>query len=570
MKPRLSFLGVSLLAIVSTAFATEKAEVDRVLSAARESNLAMEHLDYLTNRIGSRLTSSDGLQTACEWTRDRFKSFGIENAQLEKWGEFPVGFNRGPWTGRMIEPTARALTFATNSWTAGTKGVVKGPAVMAPENDEQLTLIKDKLPGAWVLAPPAAAFGGRGGGGGPGGGAARAASDAFRKKLDAAYDEAKIAGVIRGTRNDLIVTGGNYQISWDKLPTTPAINLVKVQYDEIAALIKEGKPVVLEFDIRNYFKKGPIPLFNVIADIPGSEFPDEYVIVGGHIDSWDGATGTCDNGTGCSTTLEAARLLMKSGVKPRRTIRFMLWSGEEQGLFGSKEYVKAHPELMKKISAVLVHDGGTNYLSGIGVPKAMKADVDQALAPLVGLDPAMPFAIREVPGLRRGGGSDHDSFLAAGVPGFFWNQRGGRANYQHVHHTQFDTYDAAIPEYQKHSSIVAALGALGIANLDHLLSREGLMAPGGAGPGGGGFRRNSGLRLEELKVSEVGEESIAQKAGFKVGDLIVKVGGKAVASREDYFEAMQGTGQEIAITVKRDGKEIELKLTFPAAPTAQP
>ncbi len=399
---------------------------------------------------------------------------------------------------------------------------------------------------------------------------ARAAADEFRKKLDAAYAEAKIAGTVRGTRNDLLITGGNYQVSWDKLPTTPSINLVKAQYDEIAALIKEGKPVVLEFDIRNYFKKGPIPLFNVIADIPGTEFPDEYVIVGGHIDSWDGATGTCDNGTGCSTTLEAARLLMKSGVKPRRTIRFMLWSGEEQGLFGSKEYVKAHPELMKKISAVLVHDGGTNYLSGISVTKAMKKDIDEALAPLVGLDPAMPFAIREVPGLSLGGGSDHASFNAAGAPGFFWRQS-GKANYQHVHHTQFDTYDAAIPEYQKHSSIVAALGSLGIANLDHLLSRENLIAPGGrGGPGGGGGRRNSGLRLEELKVSEVVEGSIAEKAGFKAGDLIAKVGGKAIASREEYFEAMQAAGQEIAITVKRDGQEVELKLTFPAAPAAQP
>ena len=173
-------------------------------------------------------------------------------------------------------------------------------------------------------------------------------------------------------RNELIVTGGAYRIAWDKLPETPVINLVKSQFDEVAGLVKEGKPVVLEFDIRNYFKKGPIPLYNVIADIPGTEFPDEYVIVGGHIDSWDGATGTTDNGTGCATTLEAARLLMKSGIRPRRTIRFMLWSGEEQGLMGSRAYVKDHPELMKKISAVLVHDGGTNYLSGIAATKAMR------------------------------------------------------------------------------------------------------------------------------------------------------------------------------------------------------
>ena len=254
---------------------------------------------------------------------------------------------------------------------------------------------------------------------------------------------------------------------------------------------------MLEFDIRNYFKKGPIPLYNVIADIPGTEFPDEYVIVGGHIDSWDGATGTTDNGTGCATTLEAARILMKSGVKPRRTIRFMLWSGEEQGLFGSRDYVKAHPELMPKISVVLVHDMGTNYLSGVGVTQAMKSDIDVALAPLVGLDPAMPFTIREVAGLSRGGGSDHASFTAAGVPGLFWRQSGS-AVYNQTHHTQHDTYDRAVPEYQKHSSVVAALGALGIANLDHLLSREALMAPGGGRGGAGGGRRVAGIMMEEM------------------------------------------------------------------------
>ena len=128
----------------------------------------------------------------------------------------------------------------------------------------------------------------------------------------------------------------------------------------------------------------------MIADIPGSELPDEYVIVGGHIDSWDGATGTTDNGTGVATTLEAARILMKAGVKPRRTIRFMLWSGEEQGLLGSAAYVKAHKDLMPKISAVLVHDGGTNYLSGIGATEAMIERLRAGLRPGQGARPAIP------------------------------------------------------------------------------------------------------------------------------------------------------------------------------------
>ena len=152
----------------------------------------------------------------------------------------------------------------------------------------------------------------------------------------------------------------------------------------------------------------------------------------------------------------------------------MVWSGEEQGLLGSAAYVKAHKDVMPKISAVIVHDGGTNYLSGIGGTEAMMSDFELVFAPVKELDPQFPFEVRKVAGLS-GGGSDHASFLAANVPGFFWRQS-GKARYQHTHHTQYDTYDQAIPDYQKHSALVAAVSAYGIANLDHLLSREKLRA----------------------------------------------------------------------------------------------
>ena len=547
---RLLYTALALLLPLapSPSRAGEKEDIDRILSTAREESRVMDHLDHLANRIGPRLTSSDNLQTALEWSRDQFKSFGIDNAHLEQWGEFPVGFNRGPWFGKVVEPEVKALTFGTNSWTAGTKGPTKGKAIIAPTDEEELTKVKDQLPGAWVILP--GGFSVRPGTGGD-----------FRKTLEAAYDEAKIAGFVRGARGDLILTGGSFKVDFDNLPTVPTVNLLKADYDLIVKDLKDEKPVVLEFDIRNHFKKGPIPQYNVIADIVGSEFPDEYVIVGGHIDSWDGATGTVDNGTGCATTLEAARILMKSGVKPRRTIRFMLWSGEEQGLLGSRAYIKANPDLMDKISAVLVHDGGTNYLSGILATKAMMEDMEKAMAPLIGLDDAMPFKIREVSGLPRGIGSDHDSFLTAGVPGFFWNQA-GKANYTHAHHTQFDTFDAAVPEYQKHSSIVAAIGAFNVAGLDHKLSRDGLASSAGQRSN----RRLLGIQLDELKIVEMDEEGLASKVGMKVGDEIVKVDNKPVTSREEFTAALQAGPADKKITVKRDGKEVEVAVTFPARP----
>ena len=445
----------------------KSADVERILSVGHEPSQVMDHLDVLCNRIGPRLTGSDNLTNACEWARDRFASFGIDNARLEAWGEFPVGFDRGPWFGRVIEPEAKALDLMTMAWTAGTKGAVRGKAILAPTTKEEFDDLKSKgkLAGAWVFLGGSAATG------------KAAATPEFRRWFRKALEEAKAAGVIGGaSASDLLVTSGNYHVQWDTLPTMPSITILRKQFDQITGWVKEGKPVTLEFDVRNYFKKGPIKLYNVIADIPGTEKPDEFVIVGGHIDSWDGATGATDNGTGVATTLEAARLLKKAGVQPRRTIRFMLWSGEEQGLLGSAAYVKAHKELLPKISAVLVHDGGTNFLSGIGATDAIYNDFEQVFTPVKELEPkTYPFVVNKVPGLR-GGGSDHASFLAADVPGFFWGQRGGTAKYQHTHHTQYDTYDQAIPDYQRHSALVVAMGAYGIANLDHLLSREKMRA----------------------------------------------------------------------------------------------
>ena len=236
-------------------------------------------------------------------------------------------------------------------------------------------------------------------------------------------------------------------------------------------MLRKEEQVELGFDIRNFFRRGPIPLYNVIAEIPGTEFPDEYVVIGGHIDSWDGATGATDNAAGCATTLEAARILMAAGVRPRRTIRFMLWSGEEQGLMGSRAYVKQNLSEMPKISAVFVHDGGTNYVSGIETPPSLWADFEAVFAPAKLLDPRAPFELQKTDIIRARGGSDHVSFIQAGVPGFFWRQS-GRATYRDTHHTQFDTFDSVVPEYQQHSATVIALAAWGVANLDHMLSRE--------------------------------------------------------------------------------------------------
>jgi len=528
-----------------------QSDAQRIEALARRDSRVMDFLDHLANRIGPRLTGSHGYDDACDWTVEEFERMGLSNVRLEAWGEVAVGFNRGPSSGRMLAPVAKELRFGTNAWTAGTKGRVAGLAVLAPTTAEELEAVRPKLAGAWIVTPPT-----------PARSADRrppaAADRQFREMRDRAYEDAGILGTIRGARGDLIVTGGNMRIKWDDLPKRPAIQLVGIDHADVVERLKKGEEVRLEFDVRNWFERGPIVQNNVIAEIPGAEKPDEYVIVGGHLDSWDGATGALDNGTGVATAMEAARLLMEAGVKPRRTIRFMLWGGEEQGLLGSRGWIEKNKDQLPRISAVLVHDGGTNYCAGIPATPPMMAAFQTIFAPVKDLDPELPFKVREVKSGISTVGSDSDAFLSAGVPGFFWDQK-GRSNYTHVHHTQYDTYEEAIPEYQINSSIVIAVGALGIANLPDLLPRENLRATGG---GGGG--RRLGVQLDDaMVIEEVVDGGLAAKIGLRVGDRLEKIGETKVADREELRTAMQEAPAKTKVVVVRGSESMAFDVEFP-------
>jgi hypothetical protein len=244
----------------------------------------------------------------------------------------------------------------------------------------------------------------------------------------------------------------------------------------------------------------------------------------------------------------------------------MLWSGEEQGLLGSRSYVRKNPELMKRISAVLVDDGGTNYVSGIQATAEMVSDMEQALAPLKDLDSNMPFKIERVKGLPPIIGSDQDSFLAAGVPGFYLKQS-GRANYSRIHHTQYDTFEGAIPEYQRHSAIVIALASYGIANLDRMLSRDNLRARGGLSSLTLGNRRIIGVQLDELTITDVLDDTIATRVGLKEGDVFVKVDDTTVESREQLIGEIQKGDPKKTVTILREGTEKKFVLEWPAPAT---
>ncbi len=280
-------------------------------------------------------------------------------------------------------------------------------------------------------------------------------------------------------------------------PVDIEVNVRQSDFDYISARASEGHNIEVEFDLQHTLTAGPIPAYNVIAEIVGSEFPDEMVIISAHIDSWDGpgSMGATDNGTGSAVVTEAARILAQSGVKPKRTIRIALWGGEEQGLLGSKAHIDAMTEdELSKISAAFVDDGGTNYQGGIPAADFMVDYLAAASAPTNGVffsktdydaainddDPDndemagyLNVNIRPTGAeINTHGGSDHASFNRVGVPGFFWDET-GRANYNHTWHTQHDTIDAAIEEYLIQSATNMAIVAFNLANAPGLVPRDG-------------------------------------------------------------------------------------------------
>lgn len=441
--------------------------VKKVIEEGKTNNQTRAHLEYLTGQIGARLTTSMALQRACDWTMAKFTEFGLQNVHLEQWGEWPVGFDRGRHhVGRMVSPSTRNFEFTTRSWTPGTNGLKRGPVVMLPATLDEAKAMQETFKGGWVLVPrPEGRM-----------------NAELRKAQEEVWNEVKKAGPlgqITSSRNELVLTSGNYNIKWEERPTDVSIMVRASDYDAIVAGMNNGGSIV-EFDLDQTMRPGPVPNYNVIAEIPGTEKPEEVVIVSGHLDSWDGpgATGTCDNGTGTMVALEAARLLMASGAKPKRTIRFILWTGEEQGIWGSRRYVEMHEAELDKISAVIVDDGGTNYSGGLVCIPSMEPMLTQATSVLNEAFPNLPFKLRVVEKMPRGGGSDHVPFNAKGVPGFFWDET-GVADYNYIHHTQHDTLQAAINAYLIQSSVAAAVVSYNLACADTMLPRQEAAASGG-------------------------------------------------------------------------------------------
>jgi cyclophilin family peptidyl-prolyl cis-trans isomerase len=534
-----AFLFVASLLLLAVAFvgfqafaqaqAAEDPIVRKIIELGTKDNQVMTWNDYASNRFGGRETGTNSYTDATAWAVWQFKQFGL-SAELEEVGEVPVGFNRGPWFGKMLKPAEKALRFGTPSFTAGTKGIQRGPVVIlkadpfsipgratggqavAKENADkkraavqaaitEINASKAAFKGAWVLIPGASsgfARDGRRGSKLPDGSPEYLDAEMMPLLTKALIDAGALGTIQSATPPSPAQPANNsepplsildgFAASWDKLPTLPDIKLLDSQYKEIKALAEKNEPVVLEFDIRNWFKMGPIKYHNVVATLRGTTYPDEYIVIGGHFDAFTGATGGVDDGSGFAPGMEAIRLIAAAGAKPKRSIVFIAFAAEEQGLVGSQAWLKKHPEVHAKIVMMINRDGSPSAITGATVPETWYADIQAITAPLANLNPKWPFKlVKGVPRVHATspGGTDSSSFEMLSVPTFSFATTTARPGpdgkdvnyaYQYAWHTLNDLYSELVPytEHQQHSALVTAVVAYGVANIDKPLTRDGV------------------------------------------------------------------------------------------------
>jgi carboxypeptidase Q len=476
----------------------------KIIAEAKNGSEIMANLTYLSDMIGPRLTGSAALKRANEWGAEKMRSYGLSNVQLEGW-QIPVRWERGTASMRIIEPNiGRSLTVAAMGWTPGTNGKITGEVVLIKaRNSEELAKYKGKLKNAVVLRgepatlPPVTEFG-RGymnrrrgkmdekgkrdeKGNRKDDGKADAppprpqrdfqAMMAFRRELSEFLRKEGAAVLLMDASkpHGLLTMTGSWR-GTDRVNATeplPSLFVAHEHYAQLYRLATRPAPAktCVEVEIDNKLIPGPHVVYNTVGEIPGTEKPDEFVVLGAHLDSWDLGQGTTDNGTGSCVVLEAARILVKCGVRPKRTIRFVLFTGEEQGLHGSQEYVKKHKDEMAKTSMALVHDTGTGRVIGFYMQgrASVKPILEKELVSLKEL------GVTEY-NMNSMNGTDHASFDRANVPGFAVRQ--DPVEYGFSHHSQSDTLDKAREPDLIQGAQVMAVAGVRVANLPELLPRD--------------------------------------------------------------------------------------------------
>ena len=470
----------------------------------------MKTLHVLTDVYGPRVTGSPNLKAAGEWAIKQMQSWGFTNGHLEPWDFGHPGWVNERFSAHITAPVKDQLTCEVVAWTPGTDGTVAAPAyqMQMPNRPDAAQLAafldgeKVKVKGKIVLVgkhtivpvnitPPAKRRTDEdvraqydpdnpNGGRGRGRGNDQPPPPMTARQIDEQVDAFLVANGARVRVNDAAREHGQIiafnNRTYDLAKAVPTVVMRNEDYGRISRLLADGSAVELEFNIVNKVYPEGRTAYNTIAEISGSDKKDEIVMLGGHLDSWQSATGATDNAIGCATMMEAARILKAIGVAPRRTIRVALWSGEEEGILGSQAYVKEHfgtfenqkqPEYSKLV-AYLNIDSGTGRARGAGVfgPPAAAAVVRRALAPFQDLGVAGASATTS----RVIGGTDSTSFNNVGLPGIGFGQDPIEYN-THTHHTNLDTYERVIEDDVKASAIAIAATLYELAMRDEMLPR---------------------------------------------------------------------------------------------------
>lgn len=515
-----------------------------------QNSKVMEVSSWLTDVYGPRLTGSPNTQKAGEWAVAKMKEWGIQNAALEKWPDqamFPRGWSNDKFYMAAVTPQSFPIPGTPTGWTPGTEGLVRGEVILVAETtQEDVQKYAGKLKGKWVLTqpvpdvaaywtpsatrnsidelermelatPPGPEFGvitpvPQGRLGGPfAGGRGQAGAAAFNRN-EFFRTEGALGILSTAPRGHGIYTiSGNR--STDPAQALPSVVIPAEQYGRMARMLQKNLTVTIEAEIKNTYYPNPV-MFNVVGEIPGTDKAAEVVMLGAHFDSWHASTGATDNASGSAAMMEAMRILKQSGVILRRTVRIGLWTGEEQGLIGSTQYVSAHfgsrailpnttppnaasgtppqgappdgrggrgrgpalgPLTLKpdhaRLAAYFNIDNGTGAIRGVYLQG------NDAVAPIFRewMEPLRSLGMAFLT-IRNTGGTDHQSYDRVGLPGFQFIQDEIEYNSM-THHTNLDSYERLQPADMMKNATIAAVFAYLAANRDDMLPRKPLPAP---------------------------------------------------------------------------------------------
>lgn len=500
----------------------EKVDMDmmnKIRKEGLENSKVMEIAMYLTDVSGPRLTASPGYMKAATWAKNKLNEWGLSNASLEPWGEFGKGWEQTKCYVAMTAPYYVPLIAMPKAWTGSTPGKkgMKGQVVLIRAKDSVELMkyagtLKGKIVMTWSpakLSPSFIADGNRfadttlekmasaeprqpqQGGGRNQGNNNNASQFMLQRRMNEMIAKEKPALILSMTANGsdgtiFVSSGGQYGKDAEIAPAS--VVLSSDDYLRIQRLIESGIPVTLEAEVKTKFFTDDFKGYNVVAEIPGTDpsLKEELVMLGGHLDSWHSATGATDNAAGCAVMMEAIRILKANGFQPRRTIRIALWSGEEQGLHGSRNYVKNHfADTAKtssthenaKVSAYYNLDNGTGKIRGIYLQGNKEA------GPIFSkwLEPFKDLGAGTVT-INNTGGTDHLAFDAMGIPGFQFIQDQIEYNTR-THHTNMDTYDHLVPEDLKQAATIVAAFVYNTAQRDKKIPRKNSQNQGQANRG---------------------------------------------------------------------------------------